>query len=84
MRGPDHSKGLLPALAKRLSAEFGKGFSASSLWNYRQFCLSFPILATPWRELSWSHFEMMRRIMDEHARVKYANQAIPKTGARER
>lgn len=30
---------VLPDLAKRLTAEFGKGFSAPSLWSYRQFHL---------------------------------------------
>lgn len=42
----EYGKRLLPALAKRLSLEFGKGFSAPSLWNYRQFYLAFPILST--------------------------------------
>jgi hypothetical protein len=37
----EYGKQVLPALAKRLTAEFGKGFSASSLWNYRQFYLDF-------------------------------------------
>ena len=31
---------VLPELAQRLTAEFGKGFSAQSLWSYRQFYLS--------------------------------------------
>lgn len=35
----EYGKRVLPELAKRLSAEFGKGFSAPSLWNYRQFYL---------------------------------------------
>jgi hypothetical protein len=32
-----YGKPVLPELAKRLSEEFGSGFSAQSLWNYRQF-----------------------------------------------
>ena len=70
-----YGKQVLPVLAKRLTAEFGKGFSASSLWNYRQFYLDFPILATAWRELSWSHFKMMLRVKDQDARTWYANEA---------
>ena len=31
-----YGKRVLPELAKRLSVEFGKGFSAQSLWNHRQ------------------------------------------------
>lgn len=42
----EYGKRVLPALAKRLSLEFGKGFSVPSLWNYRQFYLAFPILST--------------------------------------
>ena len=72
----EYGKGLLPELAKRLSAEFGKGFSASSLWNYRQFYLGFPIFATAWRELSWSHFKMLLRVKDLQARAWYANEAV--------
>lgn len=30
-----YGKQVLPELAKRLSEEFGSGFSAQSLWNYR-------------------------------------------------
>ena len=58
----EYGQRLLPVLAKRFSTEFGKGFSAPSLWNYRQFYLEFPILSTAWRELSWSHFRMLLRV----------------------
>ena len=75
-RRAEYGKGVLPELAKRLTAEFGAGFSASSLWNYRQFYLAFPILATAWRELSWSHFKMMLRVKDEQTRSWYANEAV--------
>lgn len=71
-----YGKQVLPELAKRLTTEFGKGYSASSLWNYRQFYLDFPILATAWRELSWSHFKMMLRVKDVQARTWYATEAV--------
>lgn len=71
----EYGKQVLPELAKRLSAEFGAGFSAASLWNYRLFYLAFPILATAWRELSWSHFKVMLRVKNEPARTWYANEA---------
>jgi hypothetical protein len=58
----EYGKRVLPELAKRLSTEFGEGFSAQSLWNYRQFYLEFPILSTAWRELRWSHFKLLMRI----------------------
>ena len=70
-----YGKRVLPELAKRLSVEFGKGFSAQSLWNHRQFYLEFPILSTVWRELHWSHFKTLMRVKDQNARTWYANEA---------
>ena len=72
----EYGKRVLPMLAQRLTAEFGKGFSAQSLWNYRQFYLSFPILSTVWRELSWSHYRMLLRVKSSAAREWYANEAV--------
>lgn len=71
----EYGKRVLPELAKRLSAEFGEGFSAPSLWNYRQFYLEFPNLSTAWRELRWSHFRILMRIKNPQARLWYANEA---------
>lgn len=70
----EYGKRVLPELAKRLSADFGKGFSAQSLWNYRQFYLEFPILSTAWRELSWSHFKMLMRVKNTQARAWYSDE----------
>jgi hypothetical protein len=71
----EYGKRVLPELAKRLSAELGEGFSAPSLWNYRQFYLEFPNLSTAWRELRWSHFKLLMRIKNPQARLWYANEA---------
>jgi predicted nuclease of restriction endonuclease-like (RecB) superfamily len=71
----EYGKRVLPELAKRLSSEFGEGFSAPSLWNYRQFYLEFPILSTAWRELRWSHFKLLMRIKNPQARLWYVNEA---------
>lgn len=72
----EYGKRVLPELAKRLSTEFGRGFSAQSLWNFRQFYLEFPILSTAWRELSWSHFKMLLRVKNTQARTWYADEAV--------
>lgn len=71
----EYGKRVLPELAKRLSEEFGEGFSAQSLWNYRQFYLEFPNLSTAWRELRWSHFKLLMRIKNLQARLWYADEA---------
>ena len=71
-----YGKQVLLELAKRLTLEFGKGFSAPSLWGYRQFYMEFPILSTVWRELSWSHFRTLSRVKDAQARSWYTNEAV--------
>ena len=42
-RRAEYGKRVLPELAKRLSAEFGTGFSITNLKMFRQFYLVFPI-----------------------------------------
>ena len=39
----EYGTGLISALAKRLTGEFGKGFTATNLKYMRQFYLAFPI-----------------------------------------
>lgn len=47
---------LLDRLSKDLTAEFGKGFSRSNLFQIRQFYLKFPKIQTLSVQLSWSHY----------------------------
>ena len=54
----EYGKALIKELSKRLTQEFGQGFSSQSLWNMRQFYIAFPKLSTLWRELSWSHYRL--------------------------
>lgn len=70
-----YGKQVLPVLAKRLTEEFGSGFSAPSLWNYRQFYLQFPILSALRRELTWTHYKALLRIENPTARDWYAAEA---------
>ena len=70
-----YGKQVLPELAKRLSEEFGSGFSAQSLWNYRRFFQSFPILSAVRRELTWTHFKSLLKIENLAARDWYAKEA---------
>lgn len=72
----EYGKQTLKQLSEKLSAEYGKGFSPQSLWNFRQFYLEFPILSTAWRELRWSHYKILMRVKNPSARDWYANEAI--------
>ncbi len=71
-----YGKKVLAELSQRLSAEYGKGFSPQSLWNFRQFYIEFPILSTAWRELRWSHYKLLMRVKDANARDWYATETI--------
>lgn len=46
----EYGEAVLVDLSKRLSGDFGKGFSVQSLWNMRQFYMVFRNLSAPKRE----------------------------------
>jgi predicted nuclease of restriction endonuclease-like (RecB) superfamily len=71
-----YGKQVLSELAKRLSDEFGSGFSVQSLWKYRQFYQCFPILSALRRELTWTHYKSLLRIESLVARDWYAQEAV--------
>jgi len=77
--GEDRAKygsNLIKNLSKKLSNDFGKGFSTQSLWNMKQFYNTFPILSTLRRELSWSHYKLIIRLQDEKARSWYMLESV--------
>ncbi|OQB98488.1 MAG: hypothetical protein BWX81_00423 [Spirochaetes bacterium ADurb.Bin110] len=61
----EYGSELLDRLSKDLTAEFGKGFSRSNLFQIRQFYLKFPKIQTLSGQLSWSHYtEIMKADSD--------------------
>ena len=66
----------LKLLAKRLTKEFGKGFSRSNLQNMRLFYLNYQICQTVSGKLSWSHFCELLSISDKDKRSFYEIEAI--------
>lgn len=66
---------LIENLAKRLTKEFGKGFTATNLKYMRQFYLVFPIRHTVCDKLSWSHIRLLLRVSNPKAREYYATEA---------
>lgn len=70
----NYGESLLKELSKSLSNEFGKGFSAPNLRNFRQFYLTYPdesICYTLCSKLTWSHNRLIMRINNEEARNYY-------------
>jgi predicted nuclease of restriction endonuclease-like (RecB) superfamily len=70
----EYGAGLIAYLADRLTSEFGKGFDESSLRRMRQFYQVFPIRATLWHELSWSHYRLLMKIDNAERRGFYLNE----------
>ena len=58
----EYGAGLIKYLAKRLTAEFGKGFTVTNLKDMRQFYATFPIGRTLCGQLSWSHYRLLMRV----------------------
>jgi hypothetical protein len=75
----EYGKKLIKELSKRLSAEFGKGFSEANLKNFRQFYLTFPeyeIGYTLRSQLSWSHYRLIMRV--DSRKVQQRNALMPR------
>ena len=70
---------IIKTLSDELNAEFGKGFSITSLKNIRKFYLAFREEQkgqTLSAQLSWSHYERLMRVLDTEARDWYLNEAV--------
>jgi len=67
---------LLMRLAKDLKVKYGKGFSKSSIYLYRQFFIKYPIFQTVSGILSWSHYAELLTVSDDLARSFYEKQSI--------
>lgn len=70
-----YGKRLLPLLAERLTAEFGKGFDASNLRHMRLFYQAFPKCDALRHELSWTHYRLLAKVESQEARQWYMNEA---------
>jgi hypothetical protein len=58
----EYGKEIMAALAAQLMAEYGRGFEEKNLRRMVQFAETFAdeaIVATLWRQLSWSHFRVL-------------------------
>ena len=72
----EYGKKLIADLSKRLTKEYGKGFSKSNLFNMRNFYLTFPIFQMLSGKLSWSHYCELLSISDEKKRSFYEKETI--------
>lgn len=83
LKGEDraaYGKQVIKNLAKDLTKIYGKGFSRTNLYQFKQFYEMFPeIVQTASGQfaslLTWSHYATMLRVFDKDARDWYANEA---------
>lgn len=74
----NYGKGLIPALADRLTTEYGSGYGRRNLAYYRKFYLEFrdlEILHMRVQNLNWSHIRRVLSVSDPKAREWYLKTA---------
>mgnify|MGYP000155796900 FL=1 len=72
----EYGKGIIDRLSKRLTAEYGGGFSTTNIRYMRQFYLYYPIRHTVCDKLSWSHYRHLIRVENEAARKYYMSECV--------
>ncbi|MEK8019440.1 MAG: DUF1016 N-terminal domain-containing protein, partial [Candidatus Parabeggiatoa sp.] len=81
----EYGKALIKELSKRLTHDFGKGFTTTNLKYMRPFYLTFPIshalrdksdVNTLYPELSWTHYRLMLKVENPKARRFYIQECI--------
>lgn len=60
----------------KVTEKFGKGYNFTNLSRFRQYYITFPIVATLSQQLTWSHIQILLPIKEENKRNYYINQII--------
>jgi predicted nuclease of restriction endonuclease-like (RecB) superfamily len=71
----EYGQQIVATLSRQLVQEYGNNFEEKNLRRIIQFAQLFPdaeIVATLWRQLSWSHFKLLLPLKDELQRDFYA------------
>ena len=80
-----YGQALIKELSKRLTHDFGKGFTVTNLKYMRQFYLTFPIshalrdqsnVNTLRPELSWTHYRLLLKVENPKARNFYIQECV--------
>jgi hypothetical protein len=76
--GTEYGRQTVRGLAQQLEAEYGRSYAEKSLRRMMQFAEVFAesaIVATVWRQLSWSHFKLLMAITEPLKRDFYTQLA---------
>jgi len=71
-----YGESLLSELSKKLTSEYGKGFTETNLKYMRQFYAIFPKSHSLRDELSWTHYRLLLRLENKNARSFYLIEAV--------
>ncbi|MCI7077622.1 MAG: PDDEXK nuclease domain-containing protein [Veillonellaceae bacterium] len=72
----EYGKALLQQLSKKLTDDFGKGFTPANLRNMRQFYTIFPNCNALRSELSWTQYRLLMRVGNDSIREFYIEECI--------
>ena len=72
----EYGTGLLKELSKQMTQDFGKGFTVTNLKYMRRFHLMFPNGHALRDELSWTHYRLLLKVENDHAREFYMQEAV--------
>ena len=72
----DYGERLIESLSERLTADYGKGFTLTNLKYMRQFFLTFEKSHALRGELSWTHYRLLLKVENPHAREFYETEAV--------
>ena len=70
----EYGTNLIEDLSKQMTADFGKGFTATNLKYMRQFYLTFPNRHALRDQLSWTHYRLIMKVEDKKARQFYLDE----------
>ncbi len=62
---------LIKTIAQELTKDFGSGFSARQLQNFKQFYNEFPIVRALRAQLNWTQYRLLLRVDNQDKRVFY-------------
>ncbi len=72
----EYGKALIKELSRRLTRDYGRGFTERNLWYMRDFYLTFSKVNALRSELTWTHYRLLLRVGKEEARNFYMLESV--------
>lgn len=70
----EYGKKVMDKLSRDLTLQYGRGFSRSNVFTFRQFYLAYPKIQALSGQLTWSHYIELLKCSDEMERSFYEKQ----------